>query len=139
MDSAFAANDAPALIEALRSMFGQLSAAYVFGSAATGRMGKDSDIDLAVDIGRALSGSERWEASQKLAVSLNRDVDLIDFRVASDVLRHQILTTGRRIYARDPVAQSSYEAAVLSEYLDFVARRAPLIQDIAARGHVYAR
>ena len=98
-----------------------------------------SDIDVAIDIGRALTATECWNAMQHLAVSAGRDVDLVDFRTASDVLRHQVLTTGRRLFARDAAAQASFEAAALSEYFDFVAQRAPLMQDIFERGRVYAR
>ena len=99
----------------------------------------DSDIDVAIDIGRALTATECWHAMQQLSVSLMRDVDLIDFRTANDVLRHQILTTGRRLFARDEAAQASFEAAALSEYFDFIAQRAPLMRDIVERGRVYAR
>ncbi len=102
-------------------------------------MRAESDIDLAIDIGRELTSPERWHAMQSLSVCSARDVRLIDFRVAGDVLRHQILTTGRRLFARNEAAQSSYEAAVLSEYFDFIAQRAPLMQDINERGYVYAR
>jgi uncharacterized protein len=100
-------------------------------------MSSASDVDVAIDIARPLTAQELWDAAHTLAAQVARDVDLVDFRLASDVLRHQILTTGQRLYAKDAVAQASYEAAVLSEYLDFVAQRAPLMRDIAARGSVY--
>ena len=127
------------LLTALHAALPTLSAAYLFGSAAHGRLQPQSDIDLAVDIGHAITPVARWEAMQTLSVALDRDVDLVDFRVASDVLRHQILTQGKRLFAKDPSAQASYEAAVLSEYMDFIAQRAPLMNDIAKRGAVYAR
>lgn len=123
----------------LHLLFPTLSAAYLFGSAARDALTSDSDLDIAVDVGQPMTATKRWNAAQKLAARFSRDVDLIDFRVASAVLRHQILTTGQRLFARDPAAQASYEAAVLSEYLDFVAQRAPLMRDIAARGSVYVR
>ena len=118
-------------------MFDSLSAVYLYGSAAQDCMHADSDIDVAVDTGRELTSIERWNAAQRLSNRMMRDVDLVDFRHASDVLRRQILTTGRKIYARDAVAQSSYEAGILSDYLDFIAQRAPLMQDISHRGSVY--
>ena len=127
------------MLAELHATFTSLAAVYVFGSAAQNQMHTESDIDLAIDIGRVLTSVERWHTMQSLSVCLARDVDLIDFRVASDVLRHQILTTGRRLFASNDAAQSSYEAAVLSEYFDFIAQRAPLMQDINERGHVYAR
>ena len=127
------------ILRELQLLFPALSAAYLFGSAARDSLTSASDLDIAVDVGQPLTATERWNAAQTLAVVFSRDVDLIDFRVASDVLRHQILTTGQRLFARDPAAQASYEAAVLSDYLDFIAQRAPLMRDIAARGSVYVR
>ncbi len=131
--------DVSQVLDELHTVFPSLSAAYLFGSAARGQMLADSDIDVAIDIGRALSTTECWNAMQHLAARAARDVDLIDFRTASDVLRYQVLTTGRRLFARDGAAQASFEAAALSEYFDFVAQRAPLMQDIVERGRVYVR
>lgn len=139
MNTVFTSDQVEQLLAVLQATFGSLSVAYLYGSAAQDCMHAESDIDVAVDIGRPLTSAERWDAAQKLSISMKRDVDLVDFRDASDVLRQQILTAGRRIFVHDAVAQSSYEAGVLSEYLDFVARRAPLMQDIAARGAVYAK
>ncbi len=140
MQSAPTASVAPALIlRELQSVFPELSAAYLFGSAARDELSSDSDLDIAVDVGQPMPATVRWDAAQKLAAVFSRDVDLIDFRVASDVLRHQILTTGQRLFAAHPTAQASYEAAVLSDYLDFTEQRAPLMRDIAARGSVYVR
>ena len=139
MTASFDADHVATLLAELHTLFAALSAAYVFGSAVHNQMHAESDIDVAIDIGRELTSAERWHATQRLSLCMMRDVDLIDFRVASDVLRHQILTTGRRLFARNEAAQSSYEAAVLSEYFDFIAQRAPLMQDIARRGYVYAR
>jgi uncharacterized protein len=127
------------LLAALHSALPTLNAAYLFGSAAGGQMQPHSDIDVAVDIGQTITPLARWQAAQALSVAMDRDVDLVDFRVASDVLRHQILTHGQRIFAKNPAAQSSYEAAVLSIYMDFIMQRAPLMADIAKRGAVYAR
>jgi uncharacterized protein len=125
------------IVNALQAAFPTLAVACLFGTAARNALTEHSDIDVAVDIGRPLEPLERWNALQSLASEFSRDVDLIDFRVASAVLRHQILITGRRVYAKNAAAQSSYEAAVLSEYMDFVAQRAPLMREIAARGRVY--
>lgn len=125
------------LLKAIRAVLPTLAVAYLFGSASRDSMRRDSDVDVAVDVGRKLASTEQWDAAQALSLALGRDVDLVDFRAASDVLRHQILTTGRRIFVADVAAQDSYEAAVLSEYMDFIARRAPLMQDIRQRGTVY--
>lgn len=139
MTASFESAQVATLLAELYATFPSLSAAYLFGSAAPDRLRADSDIDVALDFGREFTSNERWHTTKALSVCMKREVDLIDFRVASDELRHQILPTGRRLNARDAAAQSSYEPGVLSEYLDFIAQRAPLMQDIISRGSVYAR
>lgn len=48
---------------------------YVFGSAATGRLRDDSDVDLAVS---GLPPSVFFEAMAEAASALGREVDMID-------------------------------------------------------------
>jgi uncharacterized protein len=122
---------------AIASLFPALRAAYLFGSAQHLDFNINSDIDIAVDVGRPLEAVERFDAGLALAAKLKWDVDLIDFRTANTVFRHRILTTGVRLFAIDPVAQDIYEAAVRTDYLDFVARRQPYLDDIRTRGRVY--
>lgn len=124
-------------LDALVATLPTLRAAYLFGSSLNTHFHAGSDIDLAVDIGRRLEPVERFDAAQSLAQCLKREVDLIDFRVANAVFRHRILTTGVRLFAIDPVAQNIYEAAVLTEYLDFAAQRQPYLDDITKRARVY--
>ena len=56
--------DVAQLLDELHTVFPTLSAAYLFGSAARGQMLADSDIDVAIDIGRALTATECWNAMQ---------------------------------------------------------------------------
>lgn len=72
--------------------------AVLFGSLATGRARPDSDIDLAVGAGRALTAVEKMSLIAELAEATGRPVDLIDLHVVGEPLLGQILKQGRRIF-----------------------------------------
>jgi hypothetical protein len=45
-------------------------------------------------------------------------VDLVFLAAATPVLRHEVVTTGRRLYARDAAQADRYEERCILEYLD---------------------
>lgn len=51
-----------------------------------------------------------------VAARVGRDVDLVDLRTAGDVLRRDVLESGRVLYASDPDTLLSWEATALSRY-----------------------
>jgi len=65
-------------------------------------------------------------------------VDLLDMRAASTVMQYQILTTGIRLWARQPQA-GLFESYVLSEKTALDTARAGLLTDIMQQGKIYAR
>jgi len=77
-----------------------------------------------------------WQLSQDLAAELGCAVDLLDLRTASTVMQHQVLTTGRRLWAQEPAA-GLFECFVLSEKTALDSARAGLLADIAKSGKVY--
>lgn len=114
-------------------------AIYRFGSWDTPQARSDSDIDLAILSGQALSNLDRWELSQKLAQIAFRDVDLVDMRWASTVMRLQIVAHGERIYCADEAAANRFETAVYSGYARLNEERREILADIRGRGNVYGR
>jgi uncharacterized protein len=78
---------------------------YVFGSAQSGRLRPDSDIDLLAEF----ESGERWslmdlvEAQQEFSVLLGRDVDLVDRenlrRSRNPIRRDAILNSAEVLYA----------------------------------------
>lgn len=127
----------PDLVAALRAALPGVLAVYHFGSSRDGTAGPESDIDLALLAGAPLDVVELWELAQRLASEVGRDVDLIDLRRASTVLRHEILTTGERVWCADPVACDRWETAMLSMYLRFNEERAEIMAAIRERGTVF--
>jgi uncharacterized protein len=128
---------APAL-HLIQQRIPHLMAVYAFGSRVQGTANADSDWDLAVLVEGYADPVLLWDTASELASLLGAEVDLLDFRAASTVMQHQILTTGERWWALDAQA-AIYEAAVLSEMTELNAARAPLLADIAASGRVYGR
>lgn len=94
----------------LRPLLGRLphvQAVYVFGSRAARTERPDSDLDLAVLAARPLGPVERFDAQGALAAHLHLDVDLVDLRSASTVMRAEVLRTGTVLLDPDPLARAT--------------------------------
>ncbi len=71
--------------------------AIAFGSLANGHARYDSDLDLAVDVGRAMTVDERLQRITRLGEWFGRPVDLIDLQTVGEPLLGQILRHGVRL------------------------------------------
>lgn len=86
--------------------------AILFGSMATDKGDKESDLDLAVDAGRRLTGNEKISLIEELARLTGRPIDLVDIQSIGEPLLGQILRYGKRILGSD-----RQYASVLSRHL----------------------
>lgn len=77
-----------------------LKLAILFGSAATGGMRPDSDIDLAVLTEAELEADQKMALIGDIAEATGRTVDLVDLRRAGEPLLGQILK-GIRLVGSD--------------------------------------
>lgn len=114
-----------------------LQAVYLFGSAATDEQRADSDVDLAVLSPSPLASDLRFSLQQSLAALLRRDVDLVDLRMASTVLRTEVLRRGVLVHDGAPTERALFEAHALSDYARLNEERREILDDIRARGRVY--
>ena len=87
---------------------------------------------------RRLDPVDVWEVASAIASETGIDVDLVDLRAATTVMQHQVVSTGRRLYAR-PLQAALWEAMVLSEKTRLDKVRSDLVRDILARGSVHGR
>ena len=110
-----------ALIEHIRQSVPDLIALYRFGSQTKGTARPDSDVELA----------------QELATQLHRDVDLVDLRTASAVMRMQVISTGECLDAPNEPARREFEMYAYSDYARLNEERKGILDDIRARGSVY--
>lgn len=99
-----------------------VSTAILYGSAATGRMRRNSDIDvgiIAVDAAarlRLLAGWRRLTGEASLAAG--RDVQIVDVEGAPTTLAHQVFKHGRRILERDRRRTAEVLERVQTEHFD---------------------
>lgn len=129
--------DDPALIEYLRKSVPELIALYRFGSETKGTVRSDSDVDLAVLTRNPIPAMRRFELAQELAIQLHRDVDLVDLRSASTVIRMQVLSTGTCLNAPDEQARREFEMYAYSDYARLNEERRDILKRIAGSRVVY--
>lgn len=102
--------------------------AILFGSLTTGKANHDSDLDLAIDMGRPLEPREKMQLIAELAEALGRPVDLVDLFSAGEPLLGQIITRGKRILGED-----ARYAFMLSKHLfnqaDFMPYRSRILRE----------
>ena len=125
------------LIIYFRQAIPNLVALYRFGSQETGRSRPDSDVDLAVLAHTPIPNLRRFELAQNLAIQLHRDVDLVDLRTASTVMRIQVLSTGTCIMSLDEPTRREFEMYAYSDYARLNEERREIVKGIAKRGFVY--
>lgn len=107
----------------------ELELAILFGSLAQeGPVRPDSDVDLGVSAGRALTSDEHRVLIEELALATGRPVDLIDLTQAGEPLLGQIVTHGLRLTDDpDPFARLLYRHLV--DEADFLPYRDRLLAE----------
>lgn len=72
-----------------------LRLAILYGSAATGKMRADSDVDIALLFDHPLNAEQKMSLISRLEGRLQRDVDLTDLFDLSGTILKQVLRKGR--------------------------------------------
>jgi predicted nucleotidyltransferase len=126
------------MIQRMKEAVPELVAIYRFGSQAQGAARPESDVDLALLAPRALSPKARLALREELSLLLSRDVDLVDLRQASTVLRMQVVSTAECLFSADDRKREQFETMVYSSYARLNEERREILDDIRARGRVYA-
>lgn len=96
------AEDLIAEIEAALAEAPDLSVIVLHGSALTGHLRPDSDVDLALAGDEPLDADRLVELDALLGRRLGRGVDLRDLRRARGLFLYRLLRTGRVLRNRDP-------------------------------------
>ncbi len=80
--------DAQIVKEILQQNLPENHKIYVFGSRATGKTKKSSDLDLAIDLGRPMTKQEQYQLHDSFEDSdLPYKVDIVDLHNVSDEFR----------------------------------------------------
>ncbi len=101
----------------------QVVAAYLFGSAAAGRLRPGSDMDIAVLLDEASGEIDRKMQLERLLPPLCRalrhDVHLVFLNQASYLLRAQVIDKGMLIYVSDKEQLALFRMKSLVLYAEF--------------------
>lgn len=130
--------DVERVIAQVKKALPDLIALYRFGSHAKGDARPESDVDFAILVPAALPAGQLLNLQQELAALLHKDVDLVDLRAASTVLRMQVLSTGEGLFSGNDGAREEFETMVYSSYARLNEERRGILEDVRARGSVYA-
>ena len=79
-----------------------LKLALVYGSAATGALRSDSDVDIAVLFERPLTAEQKMMLISRMEKDLHRTVDLVDLFSLTGTILKQVLCRGRVLIQKNP-------------------------------------
>lgn len=122
----------------LQKAFSNALGIYAFGSRIQGTANAQSDLDLAVLVAGYAAPLQLFEMANQLADKLGYEVDLLDLRAASTVMQHQVITTGRRLWAKD-VQADLFDVFVLNEKMALDELRAEQLNEIRETGRIYGK
>jgi len=113
----------------------EIIAVWGLGSAFTGTMRVDSDLDLAVLCDSSFESDwERWGALiLNLESIAGRAVDIGRLSTRSLIYAYQAVSTGRLLYSRDPQAVDRFVGLVFSLYADLKSDRKVVEEAYCAR------
>lgn len=113
--SKLVANGLSHAVDEIRAAQPRVQAIYLFGSRAGGHAGPLSDLDLALLSPTALGEVDRWHLASRLSAVLQVEVDLVDLRRASAVMRVQVLGSSRLLFDGDAPERMRFEMFALSD------------------------
>lgn len=127
------------IVDAVLAVLPRVRAIYLYGSQARGEQRPGSDIDIAVLLPAGESLKDRFELLGELALRLGGDIDLVELRSASDVLRREVIATGRVLYTVDPDEVPIWEGEALTRYGYYRHEVRELLDDFQRTGIAYRR
>lgn len=98
----------------------EIQAVYLFGSAAEGRAGPESDLDLAIVPRSPAARERRLEILTDLAGAGFCNVDLVFLDTDDIVLKYEAVRLNRVIYQTDDFDRGETYSIIVRQYLDFL-------------------
>lgn len=117
------------IIDFLQKHIAEVYAIYLYGSFARGVATPESDVDLAFLSEVQITNIDKWKVQEKLAAKLNKDVDLVNLKDASVVLRKEIVEKGKLLFSSNRFKTESFEMTTLSMYMDLNETRKDILKD----------
>lgn len=125
------------IISTIKTRIPDVMAIYIFGSYADDTSNAESDIDVAFLAKESFGNIERWKLQEHMAQRLKKDVDLIDMRQASTIMKKQVIENGERIFVIQENEVEWFESLSIWLYIDLMELNRPIYEDIKERGSVY--
>lgn len=125
--------------DALIEAFPNAWAVYVYGSFARGDDSPESDIDLAVLLPPGEKIHDLLGAISNVSTRVHREVDLVDLRRVSDVLRREVLAEGQALHVSQPDRVLEWEGTAISHYQRYREEVRDLLADFEKTGIGYSR
>jgi len=111
--------------------------AFMFGSAVSGCLSDQSDVDIAVLFSSKPAFPEVLGIRAKVSEITGRETDLVVLNDASPVVRMQVLKNGRLLKRKDTVIYGNFFVKTVKEYDDLKYIRKEAEENIL-RGRTYA-
>jgi predicted nucleotidyltransferase len=97
---------------------------YLFGSKATGRASRLSDIDIGIVLKTPASGKDPRALYHMLyqlfsEVYPRSKLDIVFLQSAPLALQYSAIKDGKILFEEDPKLTADYEQGVINQYLDF--------------------
>jgi predicted nucleotidyltransferase len=117
----------PELLTSILGRYPEIGLAFLFGSAASGRMTAESDIDVAVFFQPGPDIDRCEDIREALTKATHREVDLVILNQASPILRMQVLKKGIPLIKNEKM-YGEFFVRTLCEY-DDLKRTRKVIED----------
>lgn len=130
-----------AIIQSILEYHPDAQAIYLYGSHGTEYERPDSDVDIGLLLpplrAKSVGSLFRDGVHGALTRLLAKDVDIVNLRLASTVLRMQVVAADRRIYTGDAYAAAEFEMLTLSFYQKLNEERAGIIAEALKTGRFH--
>jgi predicted nucleotidyltransferase len=113
---------------------GEIDAAYLLGSAASGQLRSDSDLDIALlpTRGARFQGRRLAELAADLETIAGLPVDLGILHTGNLVYAKEAISRGKLFFERDPAARCRFAMLVLSMYAELQETRREVLNAYAS-------
>ncbi len=100
--------------------FPEIKAAYIFGSVATGKARKDSDLDLGIIPRSADIHKQRLDILYELTKAGFDNVDLVFLDTDDIVLKYEVIRPNKLVYQAADFDRGATYSLIVRQYLDFL-------------------
>ena len=110
---------------------------FLFGSAASGKMTEESDIDIGILFEKQPDIFEINELKSELNGILKREIDIAVLNSAAPVLKMQVLNKGIPVFTKDKKYYNQFFVDTINQYDDLKQTR-KVCEDNILKGRIYA-